>query len=87
MAAGGMFPGRQTEDQVTLPLRRVWIRQSFWPAFTMAHGCESWLEGAGISLNCQEPWLPSFFFLLLRTQNASVLECALQPNTQEHRER
>lgn len=62
MAAGGMFPGRQTEDQVTLPLRRVWIRQSFWPAFTMVHGCESWLEGAGISLDCQEPWLPSFFF-------------------------
>lgn len=61
-------------------------RASGLPGFTMVGGCESWSERAGINLDCQEPWLASFFFLL-RTQNASVLECALEPNTLKHRGR
>lgn len=63
MAAWGMFSGRLTEDHVTLSLRRVWLRwASGLPGFTMVGGYESWSEGAGINLDCQEPWLASFFF-------------------------
>lgn len=73
-----MFPGKKTEEHVSLPIwSRFWI-QSFWSA-----GLYLWLV---VVIPAQSVWALTWVVknhgwphFLLKTQNASVLECALEP--------